>query len=135
MFQIGDAYKGRTNNFVVRVIKKPIEELNSVGLNFFVEAEIVRRGGGRKIRGVILKCKEKAVLKSILKTDPAELKKAKKESNLDRLRLEQAKQNPMWDKVSSEILALAKANKIFIANDLMLDIAIFSEMQKRGFVE
>ena len=135
MFQTGEAYKDRVDNFVACVIKKPIEELNSVGLDFDVEIEIVRKGGGRKIRGVIFKCKDKTSLKTISKTDSFDQKKAKKESNDDRIKLEEAKKNPMWKTVSQDVKNMAKDTGTYIKPGLMFDIAVYSEMQHRGFIK
>ncbi|BDC97718.1 replication initiation protein [Treponema saccharophilum] len=134
MFQLGDLYKDRTNNFIVRIVKKPLEELNSVGLDFTVEAEIIRKGGGRKIRGIIFKCREIAPLKQIKAEDTSEARKAKRETNRDKIRMEKARSLPEWAQVAADVRAAAEDTDTFIPDGLMFDVAVFTEMQRRGIV-
>ena len=79
MFKIDkDAYKDRMNNFITKVVKNPIEEVNKVNKDFQISyAKIVEN---HKTVGFEFTCFQSQILK-IEKTDSAEEIKEKQEIN------------------------------------------------------
>lgn len=105
-FKIGDEkYKGRMNNFIEYVIKKPLDELNTVNKDFTISFAKVMRD--RDLVAIRFECadtpkeQEKAAIK---KTDSIEDKTLKKEMNAEQEELAQLiKENPIeWQELMNE---------------------------------
>lgn len=138
LFQLDEnLYKGRTDNFMKYVVTKPIEELNSISLDFTTTVEVIKRGRGGKIEGVILHCKEITPLKKIKQSDSKKLRVEKAESNNDKVKLELAKKMPEWKTISESVEENAKSKcfDFMKPGTLMFDIAVYTEMQKQGLFE
>lgn len=86
MFKIDkDAYKDRMNNFITKVVKNPLEELNSVNKDFQMSfAKIVEN---HKTVGFEFTCEQVSVLK-IESSDSEEIKEEKKQMNDEALEIE-----------------------------------------------
>lgn len=89
LFQIkDDEYSGRMTNFVTKVVKNPLEELNEK-TNILVEFEKIKNG--KTIVGFRFHCKRKVKKLKIEKTDSFEIKQEKAEINLEEMELEEYK--------------------------------------------
>lgn len=138
LFQLKNGlYEGRNNNFIKYVIKNPIDELNAIGLDFTVSIELVRKGRGGKVQGVILHCKDITNLIKIDKNDSTQIKLEKVEANKDRVKLQVAKQMKEWEEVSKNVIEFSESTNTFLPpkGTLLFDIAVYTEMQKRGLLK
>lgn len=87
MFKIDkDAYKDRLNNFITKVVKNPIDELNSVNKDFQMSyTKIVEN---HKTKGFEFTCVQSAAVAKIETTDSPEVKEDKKEINEEVIEVE-----------------------------------------------
>ena len=105
MFKIDkDAYKDRMNNFITKVVKNPIDELNSVNKDFQITyTKIVEN---HKTDGFEFTCEQASVLK-IDATDSVELKEDKQAINDEVLEMEyyKTKYPAQWKAAMEELEA------------------------------
>lgn len=81
MFKI-DSYEGRLNNFILKVIKEPIEELNANNPDFKITVEkIPDESDKRKISAIKFNCKSYSKKQKIQKNDSPASKRTKRELN------------------------------------------------------
>ena len=103
MFKIDkDAYKDRMNNFITKVVKNPIDELNSVNKDFQITyTKIVEN---HKTVGFEFTCEQASVLK-IDATDSVELKEDKQAINDEVLEMEyyKTKYPAQWKAAMEEL--------------------------------
>ena len=103
MFKIDkDAYKDRMNNFITKVIKNPLEELNSVNKNFQISYQKVMEN--HKTVAFNFTCVQTEILK-IAKTDSPEEINEKEEINSELMEINYFKEKyPKEWKEAEEII-------------------------------
>ena len=118
MFKIDkDAYKDRMNNFITKVVKNPIDEVNKVNKDFQMSyAKIVEN---HKTVGFEFTCHQIDILK-IEKTDSAEEIKEKQEINQEELEIQFYKER--YPKEWNEAVETAK-----LQNELPFEMAMVTE--------
>lgn len=111
------AYVGRINNFIVKAIKNPVEEINQVckelDINLHVEVDIERGGrGGKQIKSIRFICSEPAEQVKISKSDSEKAKIEKREFNSDLIETQQLKEKykEQWVEIENTVLELNKEN-------------------------
>ncbi len=130
MFKIDkEAYKDRMNNFITKVVKNPIEELNEVNKDF--QISYVKIVENHKTVGFEFTCDQISLLK-IESSDSAEDKQEKAEINNDMLEVEYFKNK--YPKEWDEAMTAASAQ-----NELPFEFGILKEhsaveiLKKQGY--
>ena len=133
--QCENAYIGRLNNFILKAIKNPIEEINNVcadmHINMHVNIEIERGGhGGKQIKNIRFVCCEKTGEFKINKEDTKQLideKRMLNNESLEILELKEKYKNE-WENIGNIVLELNKDNPLMkdLKESIFFEAAIIS---------
>lgn len=129
MFKIDkDAYKDRMNNFITKVVKNPIEELNSVNKDFQMSyAKIVEN---HKTTGFEFTCDQTTILK-IESTDTPEEKTEKKLVNDETLEVEYFR-NKYPEEFEEALASLKQQNELPFEFGTLTELRAVEELKKKG---
>jgi len=129
MFKIDkDAYKDRMNNFITKVVKNPIEELNQVNKDF--QISYVKIVENHKTVGFEFTCDQIALLK-IEKSDSVELKQEKEEINNDMKEVEYFR-NKYPDEWEEAMTAASAQNELPFEFGILKEYNAVEILKKQG---
>lgn len=128
-----DAYKGRTDNFILKVVKKPIESLNKINTEF--QTSFVKLKEGKSIKAIKFTCSELTAKKAIQKNDSPEKKQLLTDVNNEQAEIAAIKkQNPdLWEKIFNDKLDKVRASNAGLGESSIktfAEIDTFEEIKK-----
>lgn len=120
-----------TSNFINKVVREPLEELNNINNDFKIEFKKIIEN--RKTVGFRFECKETSKKIKIAKTDSPEVKQEKQEINEDWAKEPLwAKMQEMYPEVWTEYFEQEKHNGFFVFDEVAKN-ATYERMISEGY--
>lgn len=131
------SYIGRLDNFLSRVIKKPIEEINQVckelDINMNIDIEIKRGGrGGKQVQGIRFVCSEFFEELKISKKDTKLLIDEKMKMNEELLENQKLKEKykEEWTEIEKKVIEKNKKNPVFRKDGIFFEAAVLAYIRE-----
>ena len=125
-----DLYVNRTNNFLQKVLKNPISEINEAGFNFKVEIKY-KRGKNNRVESFFLLCTEIKAPRILLKESSRADKEAAREA--DKFDLEVQLMKEKYPQEWEETKKTVEAKSQMPLFSMFVDQEVLSKMKEKGF--